>query len=192
MSCARSRRSSWPASRWSCSRRRRRRPRFGSSSAAPTWLDRDRDRPGTGQDELCKDDGSDSRRPEGCERMTPRLWAVCVLGVLAVALIAVAAVLVPWHRPPAPRADQLAALRELPADRVARARAFHSDLRPGAYAAMGVGLIAALVLGLTPLGAWLVTQAGRPFGGHWIAQAVLGGLIVVLAGEVITLPFAAR
>jgi STE24 endopeptidase len=123
--------------------------------------------------------------------MTPRLWAVCVLGVLAVGLIVVAAVLVPWHRPPAPRPDQLAALRELPADRVARARAFHSELRPLAYAAMGVGVIVALLLGLTPLGAWLVTQAGRPFGGNWIAQAVLGGLIVVLVGEIITLPFAA-
>jgi STE24 endopeptidase len=123
--------------------------------------------------------------------MTPRLWAVCVLGVLAVALVVVAAVLVPWHRPPAPRADQLAALRELPADRVARARQFHAELRPGLYAAMAVGLLAALVLGLTPLGAWLVTRIGRPFGGNWIAEAVLGGLAVVLVAEIVTLPFAA-
>jgi STE24 endopeptidase len=56
---------------------------------------------------------------------------------------------------------------------------------------MAVGLIGALVLGLTPLGSWLVTQAGRPFGGDWVARAVLGGLIVVLVTEVITLPFAA-
>jgi STE24 endopeptidase len=56
---------------------------------------------------------------------------------------------------------------------------------------MAIGLIGALVLGLTPLGAWFVTQAGRPFGGHWIAQAVLGGLVVVLVVEVVTLPLAA-
>ena len=123
--------------------------------------------------------------------MTPRIWAVSALGLLVVALIVVAAVLIPWHRPPAPRADQIAALGELPRDKVARARAFHSELRPGAYGGMLLGLVGALVLGLTPLGARLVTLAGRPFGGNWIAQAVLGGLAVVLVVEVITLPLAA-
>ena len=123
--------------------------------------------------------------------MTPRIWAVCVLAVLVVGVAAVAAVTIPWHRPPAPRADQLAALGQLPHDQVSRARAFHSELRPGSYSAMAAGLILALVLGLTPLGARLVELVGRPFGGHWIAQAVLGGLAVVLAAEVVTLPFAA-
>ena len=66
--------------------------------------------------------------------MTPRMWAVVAFGVLAVALVVTVAVLVPWHRPPAPRADQVAALRELPGDQVARARAFHSALRPGSCA----------------------------------------------------------
>ncbi|MGW4947473.1 M48 family metallopeptidase [Actinoplanes sp. NPDC004185] len=123
--------------------------------------------------------------------MTPRLWAACALGVLVVVLIAYAATVVPWHRPPAPRADQLEALRGLPGDQVQRARAFHSDLRPGSYGAMAVSLLAALVLGLTPLGARLVSLVGRPFGDHWIARAVLGGLVIVLVVEVLTLPFAA-
>ena len=120
-----------------------------------------------------------------------RSWAVGALVVLIVALAASAAVLIPWQRPPAPRADQLAALAELPPDRVAWARAFRSALRPGSYGGLGVGLAGALVLGLTPLGARIVTLAGRPFGGHWIAQAVLGGLVVVIVLEVLTLPFAA-
>ena len=123
--------------------------------------------------------------------MTPRGWAVCTLGVLAVALIVLAAVLIPWQRPPAPRADQVAALGQLPREQVERARAFHAELRPGSYGAMAIGLVGALLLGLTPLGARLVTLAGRPFGDHWIAQAVLGGLAVVLVVEVVTLPFAA-
>ena len=55
--------------------------------------------------------------------MTPRLWAACALGVLVVALIAYSAVVIPWHRPPAPRADQLDALGTLPGDQVRRARA---------------------------------------------------------------------
>ena len=123
--------------------------------------------------------------------MTPRAWALCTFAVLVVATAVLAAVLIPWHRPPAPRADQVAALAQLPADKVARAREFHAALRPGSYSSMAVGLIVALLLGLTPLGAALVTLAGRPFGGHWVARALLGGLLVVLAGEIVTLPFAA-
>ncbi|GAB1690360.1 M48 family metallopeptidase [Krasilnikovia sp. M28-CT-15] len=123
--------------------------------------------------------------------MTPRTWAACALAVLVVALVVAVVVTVPWHRPPAPRADQLAALREFPSAQVARARAFHADLRPATYGALVLGLVAALVLGLTPLGARVVELAGRPFGGHWAAQAVLGGLAVVFLLEVLTLPFAA-
>ncbi|OJF11394.1 M48 family metallopeptidase, partial [Couchioplanes caeruleus] len=76
-------------------------------------------------------------------------------------------------------------------DRVARAREFHSALRPGAYGGLAIGLLGALLLGLTPLGSRLVSWAGRPFGDHWIAQAVLGGLLIVLVAEILTLPFAA-
>jgi STE24 endopeptidase len=123
--------------------------------------------------------------------MTPRLWAAVALGGLVVALLVVAALLVPWHRPPAPRADQVAALRDLPPDQVSRGRAFHSALRPGSYGALLVGLAVALVLGLTPIGARLVELAGRPFGDHWVARAVLGGLAVVLVADLVTLPFAA-
>ncbi len=123
--------------------------------------------------------------------MTPRLWAAVTLAVLLVALAGWAALTIPWHRPPAPRADQLGALDQLPRDQVARARAFRGELRPGSYGAMVLGLIVAGVLGLTPLGAWLVTQAGRPFGGNWVAQALLGGLAVVLVAEIVTLPLAA-
>ncbi|GAA2562888.1 hypothetical protein GCM10010435_38760 [Winogradskya consettensis] len=123
--------------------------------------------------------------------VTPRMWAAGTLAVLVAGLVVYAAVVVPWHRPPAPRADQIAALKEFPAGQLARARAFHEALRPAGYASMAIGLVGALLLGLTPLGARLVTLAGRPFGGHWIAQAVLGGLIVVLVVEVVTLPLAA-
>jgi STE24 endopeptidase len=123
--------------------------------------------------------------------MTPRGWAVLTLVGLVAALVVVTVLLVPWHRPPAPRADQLAALRELPAAEVARGRAFHAALRPGGYGALLIGLIAALVLGLTPLGGKLINLVGRPFGDHWIAQAVLGGLAVLLVADLVTLPFAA-
>jgi len=120
--------------------------------------------------------------------MGSRGWAAVTLGALVVALIVVAAVRVPWSAPPAPRADQLAALRGLPADAVARGRAFHTALRPGSYGALALGLLVALILGLTPLGARLVGLVGRPFGGNWVAEAVLGGFVLVGIGEVVTLP----
>jgi STE24 endopeptidase len=123
--------------------------------------------------------------------MTPRWWAAAALVALLAALVLVTALRVPWASPPAPRAEQLAALRELPADAVARGRAFHAALRPTTYGSMVIGLVAALALGLTPLGAALVRLAGRPFHGHWVAQALLGGLLVVFAGELVGLPFAA-
>ncbi|MEU7847476.1 M48 family metalloprotease [Micromonospora parva] len=123
--------------------------------------------------------------------MTPRGWALLALAGLTVALVVLAALLIPWHRPPAPRADQLAALRDLPAEQVAKGREFRAALRPGGYAALAVGLLIALALGLTPLGSRLVELVGRPFGGHWAAQAVLGGLAVMLVADLVTLPFAA-
>ncbi|NJC69707.1 M48 family metallopeptidase [Planosporangium thailandense] len=123
--------------------------------------------------------------------MTPRWWAAVTLAALLAAVALIAALRVPWSGPPTPRADQIAALRELPADAVARGRAFHTALRPSTYAGMGFGLVVALVLGLTPLGAALVRLAGRPFNGHWLAEALLGGLLVVFAGELVGLPFAA-
>lgn len=123
--------------------------------------------------------------------VTPRGWALLALAGLTVALVVIAALLIPWHRPPAPRADQLAALRDLPAEQVAKGREFRAALRPGSYTALAVGLLVALALGLTPLGSRLVELVGRPFGGHWAAQAVLGGLAVVLVADLVTLPFAA-
>ncbi|RKR87282.1 STE24 endopeptidase [Micromonospora pisi] len=123
--------------------------------------------------------------------MTPRGWAVVTLVGLVVLLIASVALLVPWSRPPAPRADQLDALRELAPTEVARSRAFHAALRPGSYGALAIGLLAALLLGLTPLGSRLIGLVSRPFGDHWIAQAVLGGLAVVLVADLVTLPFTA-
>ncbi|MDT4988240.1 MAG: endopeptidase [Micromonosporaceae bacterium] len=123
--------------------------------------------------------------------MTPRWWAAAALLLLVVALVLVLTVRVPWTTPVPPRSEQLDALRDIPADAVARGRAFHAALRPGTYGAMTVGLAAALALGLTPLGAALVRLAGRPFGGHWLAEALFGGLIIVVVSELVGLPFAA-
>ncbi|MBV1852538.1 M48 family metallopeptidase [Catellatospora tritici] len=119
--------------------------------------------------------------------MNSRGWAWVAFGVLGIALIVVAAVLVPWHRPPAPRADQLDALSLLPADRVARARALRGETRLISYPSMVVGLVVALLLGLTPLGAKLVGLVPGP----WLAKVLGGGFLVLVVAELVTLPFSA-
>src|SRR5262245_5284732 len=107
--------------------------------------------------------------------MTSRSWAIVTFVALLVVLAVAAVLLVPWHRPPAPRADQLAALRELPSDRVAQARALKGELRWIGYPSMALGLIFALLLGLTPLGARIVGAVPGP----WLVKAVAGGLLVL-------------
>ncbi|GGK26516.1 hypothetical protein GCM10010124_18970 [Pilimelia terevasa] len=123
--------------------------------------------------------------------MTARTWAVLTLVVLGAGLALAVALLTPWQRVPAPRADQLAALRDLPADQVARGREFAAALRPGRYGGMGLSLAVALALGLTPLGARLVEFAGRLGGGAWWAQVLCGGLGVLLVADLVALPLAA-
>jgi STE24 endopeptidase len=123
--------------------------------------------------------------------MSPRSTAALALGLLVLATIIVAAVRVPWSAPPAPRADQLAALSNLPAGAVARGREFHAAMRPFTYGSLLLGLMVALVLGLTPLGSRIVAGVGQPFGGNWVAQSLLGGFAIVLIGEVLVLPLAA-
>ncbi|GHJ45034.1 Ste24 endopeptidase [Catellatospora sp. TT07R-123] len=119
--------------------------------------------------------------------MSSRGWAWVSFVVLGIALVVVAAVLVPWHRPPAPRADQLDALAQLPADRVARARALRGETRLISYPSMLLGLVVALLLGLTPLGAKIVDLVPGP----WLAKVLVGGLLVLLVSDLVTLPFAA-
>ncbi len=120
-----------------------------------------------------------------------RAMAAAVLALLVLGTVGLAGLLVPWRRPPAPRHEQLAALAELPAEQVARGRALRAALRVPSYGSLLLGVVVALGLGLTPLGARLVDAVARPFGGHWLAAAVLGGLAVVFAGQVVTLPLAA-
>src|SRR5262245_18161208 len=124
--------------------------------------------------------------------MTSAGWATVVAVMLAVATAVVALVRVPRSSPPAPRADQLAALADLPADAVARGRDFRRALRPASYASLGLGVAIALALGLTHAGSAIVSAVGRPLGDNWFAQALVGGFVVVLIGELITLPLAVR
>ena len=121
--------------------------------------------------------------------MTPTWWAVVALVALGLALTVATTTLVPWRVRRATRADRAAALRDVPAGMVTRGRALHAALRPSSYGALLTGLVVPLLLGLTPAGAAIVTWVARPFGGHWLAAAVLGGLVLMMMIWVASLPF---
>jgi STE24 endopeptidase len=123
--------------------------------------------------------------------VTSEGWALAALIALAIALTVVTIVLVPWRAPRPTRAARVAALQEVPPDVVTRGRAMHAALRPSTYGALLSGTVAPLLLGLTPIGASIVAWAAEPFGGHWLAEAVVGGLVLLLLLWLLSLPFGA-
>jgi STE24 endopeptidase len=82
--------------------------------------------------------------------------------------------------------------RDFSAAEIGREEAFHRAVRPPAFAGLGVGLLVALLLGLTPLGARLVAAAAAPLGGGWWQRVLVGGLAVAIVTRAVTLPFDAR
>ncbi|GAC1609373.1 MAG: M48 family metallopeptidase [Mycobacteriales bacterium] len=97
------------------------------------------------------------------------------------------ALTVPWTVLPG-AAGHVDVARDFTSADVAREVGYHSALRPPAYASLALGLLVAGVLGLTPLGARIVSAVGRPFGGGLVASVLLGTLALTLIGRLVTLP----
>jgi STE24 endopeptidase len=119
-----------------------------------------------------------------------RLAVLATLAVLLTGLAVAVALTVPWTvlSGASPHVD---VARDFTRAEVAREVAYHSAVRPPAYAGLVFGLVVAGVLALTPLGARIVTGVARPVGGGFVAQVVLGTLALTLIGRVATLPFGA-
>lgn len=73
-----------------------------------------------------------------------------------------------------------------------RARALRRANVPVALAARGSGLALSLLLGFTAAGPWLTVRAGELLGGGRQARIAGGVLALLLAGQLLGLPFAAR
>ena len=116
-------------------------------------------------------------------RPGPGLALAVLLAVLAVAV----AVLVPWTPLEGVRIAPDAS-RDFTAEQVAREVAFHDALRPTPYLSLAVGLVVAVLLGLTRTGARLVTAVARPLGGGWVWQVLLGTLAVHVVVRLVRLP----
>jgi STE24 endopeptidase len=114
-----------------------------------------------------------------------------VTGVLLAALVFVVVVTTPWD----PLGDVSAVEADLGRDFNAAERSaaddYQSRIRPPSYLSLAVGLGVTIVLGVTTLGARLVTAAARPAGGGWVWQVLLGGLAVLLVVRLSTLAFSA-
>jgi STE24 endopeptidase len=120
-----------------------------------------------------------------------RLAVVVTLVVLLAGLGIALALTVPWTVLPgaSPHVD---VARDFTRAEISREVAYHSAVRPPAYAGLIVGLLVAGVLGLTPLGARIVSAVARPLGGGFVAQVVLGTLALTVIGAVATLGPGAR
>ncbi|MCW2637604.1 MAG: peptidase Ste24p [Blastococcus sp.] len=119
--------------------------------------------------------------------------ALVVAVVLGIALALAIAVRTPWHLLPEPPGGftPLDPTAGLSVAEVGRAEAFAAALRPVSLISLVLGLVVSAVLGLTRLGARVVTSVARPFGGGRIAQILLGVLALSVLGRLVTLPLGA-
>jgi STE24 endopeptidase len=115
-------------------------------------------------------------------------------GAAALALLAavLGALLVTTPRTVVPSGAQAEIARNFTPAEIAREVGFYRQVRPWSLGGMALSLAVTLLLGLTPLGARLITAVARPFGGHWTAQAALGVTVLSLIGLAVTLPLSAR
>ena len=121
--------------------------------------------------------------------MSGRGALIATLAVLLVGLSVAVLLGTPW-RPLPVQGDGVLVdpARDFTAAQIAREDAYHAAVRPPAYASLVVGLVVALVLGLSPLGARLVEAVAAPLGGGWAWRVLLGGIAVTAVGRVAALP----
>ncbi len=120
--------------------------------------------------------------------------ALLGLLVLLAVLVVVVALDTPWRVQAVPAGGRTAVDpgRDFTAAEAAREEAFHAAVRPPAYAALALGVLLAAAFGVTSAGARLAGALAGPLGGGWVWQVLLGGLVLALAGELVTAPLAAR
>jgi STE24 endopeptidase len=127
--------------------------------------------------------------------VSARVAALFAFAVLGVGVVVASALLTPWHAAPdkpATTTPAATARTDFTTAEIDRGSAFRAAVRPWSLTRIGAGLLIALILGLTPLGARIVEAVARPLGGSWWVQALLGGVVLGLIGTVLTLPLTAR
>jgi STE24 endopeptidase len=82
--------------------------------------------------------------------------------------------------------------RDFTTGQLARENAYHAAVRPPAYLSFALGIVVAIVLGLTPLGARIVSAVAAPLGGGWGWRVLLGTIALTALGRLVVLPLDAR
>jgi len=100
--------------------------------------------------------------------------------------VVLAAWLVPWHPVPGGMPAPVPADQVFSADQIARAEDFARQARLIGWSSLAVSLLVVSVLGFTSLGPRLMERLRGP----WWLRVVVGGVVVLLAGRLLTLPFA--
>lgn len=116
-------------------------------------------------------------------------------GALATGLIVAVVAVTPWSpwSEPVPPSAVVAAdpgLDFTVAEQAA-GEAYRESLRPPAYLALGVGLLATVAVGITPLGVRLIRRMPSPRWSQVLVPGLFGGLVVLLAVRLLTLPMSA-
>jgi STE24 endopeptidase len=122
--------------------------------------------------------------------VTPRRAALVAAAVLGVALVLVIALRTPWEALPQPPGGRTPVdpTGGLSTAELSRAESFAAAIRPASLASLVLGLLVSALLGLTRLGARIVRIAGRPLGGRWAGEVLLGVLALAVIGRLVTLP----
>jgi STE24 endopeptidase len=160
----------------------RRRPQ-GAAEAVATGGGPSRTEAGAGAGEP----GPAGAAPRGPVTGGSRRAAVVAAVVLAVLLAVVILLTTPWHPLPGPRSVPDPAL-DFSAAQMARSRRFNAALDPPAYAGLVTGLVAVLLLGLTPLGARLLGLVTRPLR-RWPLRLVGAAVVLAVLTRLVALPF---
>ncbi len=115
-----------------------------------------------------------------------RRLAWWTLGI-ALAVLAVMMMAVPWDWTPGADLPAVAPTDVLTPAEIARAEDFARGSRVVSWSALGVSVLVALLLGLTPRGAALMARLGR--GRRWPVAVIVGTFAVLLIGRLAVLPF---
>lgn len=115
-------------------------------------------------------------------RVPALVLAGCLLAALVLVLVTVPFPVLEGAQPDTDVA------RDFTAAQLAREEAFHSALRPWGLGSLGLGVLVAALLGLSPLGARLM--GALP--GHWTVRTALGTAALFVVGRLVTLPLDLR
>ncbi|MGN6132724.1 MAG: M48 family metalloprotease, partial [Nocardioidaceae bacterium] len=125
------------------------------------------------------------------EEPTPRLArgaALATAAGAAVAFVVLAVVLVPWDWVPGGDLTPMPVHRLFSPAEIARMEHHAAMSRLYGWSGYFLGLVVAMVLGFSPLGARLLRRLGGR--APWFLRVPIGVLVLLLIGEIVSLPFA--